>query len=122
MKSISCILHKLVHDLLSCQDASFDTFFIIININAQVQRMVVAHTRSELKKMQSYQQQQLYLKTVSIHNYLQLTEIKNILFKKEPVILIARLTPLMLEDPEEGGKLLNDLYSPALRIITPFSD
>lgn len=79
MKSISCILHKLVHDLLSCQAASFDTFFIIITINAQVQRMVVAHTRSELKKIQSYQlqQQTIYLKTVSIQNYLQLTEIKN---------------------------------------------
>jgi SepF-like predicted cell division protein (DUF552 family) len=77
--------------------------------------MVVAHTRSELKKMQSYQKQQLYLKTVSIRNYLQLREIKNILFKKEPVILIARLTPIMLEDPEEGAKLLNELYSVAVK-------
>jgi SepF-like predicted cell division protein (DUF552 family) len=77
--------------------------------------MVVAHTRSELKKMQSNQQQPLYLKTVSIRNYLQLTEIKNILFKKEPVILIARLTPIMLEDPEEGAKLLNELCSVAVK-------
>jgi SepF-like predicted cell division protein (DUF552 family) len=78
--------------------------------------MVVARTRSELiKKMQSNQQQPLYLKTVSIRNYLQLTEIKNILFKKEPVILIARLTPIMLEDPEEGAKLLNELCSVAVK-------
>jgi SepF-like predicted cell division protein (DUF552 family) len=77
--------------------------------------MVVGRTRSELKKMQSYQKQPLYLKTISIRNYLQLREIKNILFKKEPVILIARLTPLMLEDPEEGGKLLNELYIVAVK-------
>jgi SepF-like predicted cell division protein (DUF552 family) len=77
--------------------------------------MVVAHTRSELKKIQSYQKQPLYLKTVTIRNHLQLTEIKNILFKKEQVILIARLTPIMLEDPEQGGKLLNELYSAAVK-------
>ena len=75
--------------------------------------MVVARTRSELKKMQSYQMQPLYLKTISIRNYLQLKEVKNILFKKDPVILTIRIIPIMLEDPEEGGKLLNDLYSPA---------
>jgi SepF-like predicted cell division protein (DUF552 family) len=77
--------------------------------------MVVARTRSELKKMQSNQHQPLYLKTVSIRNYLQLTKIRNNLFKKEPVILIARLTPIMLEDPEEGAKLLNELYSVAVK-------
>ena len=32
--------------------------------------MVVAHTRSELKKIQSYQKQPLYLKTVTIRNYI----------------------------------------------------
>jgi SepF-like predicted cell division protein (DUF552 family) len=77
--------------------------------------MVLACTRSELKKMQSYQKQPLYLKTMSIRNYLQIKEIKNILFKKEPVILIARLTPIMLEDPEHGGKLLNELYIAAVK-------
>jgi SepF-like predicted cell division protein (DUF552 family) len=78
--------------------------------------MVVARTRSELiKKMQSNQQQPLYLKTLSIHNCLQLTEIKNILLKKEPVILIARITSIMLEDPEQGGKLLNELYCVAVK-------
>jgi SepF-like predicted cell division protein (DUF552 family) len=71
---------------------------------------------SELKKIPpSYQQRQLYLKTVSIHNCSQLTELKNIIGKEEPVILIARITPIMLEDPEQGGKLLNELYSVSVK-------
>ena len=58
----------------------------------------------------------LYLKTISIHNSLQLTEIKkNLLYKKEPVILIARITPIMLKSPEEGAKLLNELYFTAIK-------
>jgi SepF-like predicted cell division protein (DUF552 family) len=77
--------------------------------------MVVARTKPELKKMQSYQKQPLYLKTVSIRNYLQLTEIKSILSKKEAVMLIVRITSIMLEDPEQGGKLLNELYSVAVK-------
>ena len=68
----------------------------------------------ELKKIPSHQKQ-LCLKTVSIHDYLQLTEIKNVIGKKEPVIMIARITSLMLEDPEQGGKLLNELYSVAVK-------
>jgi SepF-like predicted cell division protein (DUF552 family) len=44
-----------------------------------------------------------------------LTEIKNIIGKKEPVIMIARITSLMLKDPEQGGKLLNELYSVAVK-------
>jgi SepF-like predicted cell division protein (DUF552 family) len=59
-------------------------------------------------------QQQLCLKTLSIHNYLQLSELKrSILDKNEPVILIARITPIMLDNPEDGHKLLNELYSMA---------
>jgi SepF-like predicted cell division protein (DUF552 family) len=61
-------------------------------------------------------QQQLCLKTLSIHNYLQLSELKrSILDKNEPVILIARITPIMLDNPEDGHKLLNELYSMAMK-------
>src|SRR5437763_6108088 len=69
---------------------------------------------NELIKIPS-QQKQLCLKTVSIHEYLQLMELKNIIGKKEPVIMIARITSIMLEDPEQGGKLLNELYSVAVK-------
>jgi hypothetical protein len=87
--------------------------------------MVVAHTRSELKKIQSYlqQQQTMYLKTVSIHNYLQLTEIKNEYFiQKGSSNPDCQDYTYNVRRSRGGGKLLNDLYSPALRIITPFSD
>jgi SepF-like predicted cell division protein (DUF552 family) len=69
--------------------------------------------RDELK-IPSHQKQ-LCLKTVSIHDYLQLTEIKHIIGKKDPVIMIARITSIILEDPEQGGKLLNELYSVAVK-------
>ena len=56
-------------------------------------------------------QRQLCLKTLSIHNYLQLAELKrSISDKNEPIILIARITPIMLDNPEEGHKLLKELY------------
>jgi SepF-like predicted cell division protein (DUF552 family) len=61
-------------------------------------------------------QQQLCLKTLSIHNYLQLSVLKrSILDKNEPVVLIARITPIMLDNPEDGHKLLNELYSMAMK-------
>ena len=73
---------------------------------------------SSLRQEQQKKQQHdlLYLKTISIHNSLQLTEIKkNLLYKKKPVILIARITPIMLKSPEEGAKLLNELYFTAIK-------
>jgi SepF-like predicted cell division protein (DUF552 family) len=38
----------------------------------------------------------LYLKTVSAHDYSQLSELKENLFGNKPTILIARITPIML--------------------------
>jgi SepF-like predicted cell division protein (DUF552 family) len=55
----------------------------------------------------------LYLKTVSIHDYSQLSELKENLFGNKPTILIARITPIMLGNPESGRKLLNELCSAA---------
>ena len=55
----------------------------------------------------------LYLKTVSVHDYAQLSELKENLFGNKPTILIARITPIMLENPESGRKLLNELCSAA---------
>jgi SepF-like predicted cell division protein (DUF552 family) len=53
----------------------------------------------------------LYLRTVSIHDYSQLSELKHSLIGNKPIILIARITPIMSQNPESGGKLLNELYS-----------
>ena len=43
---------------------------------------------------------QLCLKTISIHDYSQLSELKNYILGEKQVILIARITPLMEKDPE----------------------
>ena len=62
------------------------------------------------------QRQQLSLKTISIHNHSQLLEIeKSFLQQKEPVILIARITPLALKDPDELGKFVSGLYAFAVK-------
>jgi SepF-like predicted cell division protein (DUF552 family) len=55
----------------------------------------------------------LFLKTVSIHDYSQLSELKENLLGNKPTILIARITPIMLGNPESGRKLLNELCSAA---------
>lgn len=55
----------------------------------------------------------LYLKTVSIHAYSQLSELRENLLGNKSTILIARITPIMLGNPESGRKLLNELCSAA---------
>jgi SepF-like predicted cell division protein (DUF552 family) len=62
------------------------------------------------------QQQQLYIKYVSIHEYSQLSQLKDYFsYDKQPIILIARITPIMLKNPEEGMKLVNELYLAATK-------
>lgn len=74
-------------------------------------RQVRQLTEIALLSQSRTSQQQLCLKTLSIHNYLQLAELKrSVSDKNEPVILIARITPIMLDNPEDGHKLLNELY------------
>jgi SepF-like predicted cell division protein (DUF552 family) len=58
---------------------------------------------------------QLWLKTVSVHSYSQLQELEHDFCRKEPVILIARITPIFTKSMEEGTKLVNDLYSAATK-------
>jgi SepF-like predicted cell division protein (DUF552 family) len=73
---------------------------------------------TEIALLREYRtsQQQLCLKTLSIHNYLQLSELKrSISDKNEPIILIVRITPIMLDNPKDGHKLLNELYLIAMK-------
>jgi SepF-like predicted cell division protein (DUF552 family) len=56
---------------------------------------------------------QLCLKTISIHDYSQLSELKNYILGEKQVILIARITPLMEKDPDTGYRLMADLYCSA---------
>jgi SepF-like predicted cell division protein (DUF552 family) len=61
-------------------------------------------------------QQQLYIKCVSIHEYSQLSQLKDYFsYDKQPIILIARITPIILKNPEEGMKLVNELYLAATK-------
>ena len=60
-------------------------------------------------------QLQIWLKTVSVHSYSQLPEIQDDFCRKEPVILIARITPIFTKSMEEGTKLVNELYSAATK-------
>jgi SepF-like predicted cell division protein (DUF552 family) len=61
-------------------------------------------------------QQQMYIKCVSIHEYSQLSQLKDyFLYDKQPIILIARITPTILKNPEESMKLVNELYLAATK-------
>lgn len=62
----------------------------------------------------TYSQQQLYIKTISIHNYSQLQDLKQNLpvgDEDSLTILIAGISPLMSKDPDAAAKLVNELYN-----------
>jgi SepF-like predicted cell division protein (DUF552 family) len=55
-------------------------------------------------------QQQLSLKTTSVHNYSELSEIEKTLLQQQSTILIVRISSLALKDPQELDKFANQLY------------
>jgi len=74
-----------------------------------VRRSIVRQvTESKFKKPTP--QQRLYIKTISIHSSSQLEDLKENLSGKEPIILIARIAPIVSRDPEAASKLVNELY------------
>ena len=60
-------------------------------------------------------QLQIWLKTISVYSYSQLPELEDDFCRQEPVILIARITPIFTKSIEEGTRLLNELYSLATK-------
>ena len=72
-------------------------------------RTVRQVTQSKFKKTSP--QERLYIKTISIHSISQLENLKENLSGKEPIILIARIAPIVSRDPEAASKLVNELYS-----------
>lgn len=60
----------------------------------------------------AYAQKRLYVKTISIHDYSQLQDLKQSLLEGQDsiTILIARITPIMAKDPDAAAKLVNELY------------
>ena len=68
--------------------------------------------KSEEKK----EEQLLWLRTISIHSYSQLSELQDhFCDNKEPAILIARITPIVTKNIEETMKLINEVYSMATK-------
>jgi SepF-like predicted cell division protein (DUF552 family) len=61
------------------------------------------------------QKQQLCLKTICIHNHLQLSELIDIFLRKERVILIVRISPFAVKDPEARIDIVNELYKHATK-------
>jgi SepF-like predicted cell division protein (DUF552 family) len=61
------------------------------------------------------QKQQLCLKTICIHNHLQLSELIDIFLRKERVILIVRISPFAVKDPETRIDIVNELYKHATK-------
>jgi SepF-like predicted cell division protein (DUF552 family) len=64
----------------------------------------------ELKK-----QHQLCLKTICIHNCSQLSEVLDIFSRKESIILIVRVSPTLIKDPETRIDLVNEIYKHAIK-------
>ena len=62
-----------------------------------------------------YHEQQLRLTATSIHDHSQLSEMKKRLLQREPIILIARIAPLALKDPEGVSKLVSELHTTATK-------
>ena len=62
------------------------------------------------------EEQLLWLRTISIHSYSQLSELQDhFCDNKEPAILIARITPILTKNIEETMKLINEVYSMATK-------
>jgi SepF-like predicted cell division protein (DUF552 family) len=96
------------------------------NISTEQQHLRTTSSSSKAnlreKSEEKKEEQQLWLKTISIHSYSQLSELQDhFCDNKEPVILIARITPIVTKNIEEAMKLINEVYSMATKKIICFS-
>jgi SepF-like predicted cell division protein (DUF552 family) len=73
-------------------------------------RIVKTPIRTKHKKI-APPQQQLCIKTTSIHNYSELKHLKNSLTNTQSMILIAKIKPIASKDPQAEDKLIKELYS-----------
>ncbi len=63
------------------------------------------------ESMSSHPNQQLCIKTISIHSYSQLQGLKESLEVRDPaIIMIVRIASIASKDPDAAMKLLNELY------------
>jgi SepF-like predicted cell division protein (DUF552 family) len=71
--------------------------------------------QSKLKLKESSPEHGLCIKNVSMHDYSQLPKLKDNFLHKDPFILIARITPILLKNPEKEASLVNEIYSAAIQ-------
>ena len=64
-----------------------------------------------LSPSSQHQQQQLFIKTTSIHNYSELKHLKESLTNTQSMILIAKIKPIVSKDRQAEDKLVKELYS-----------
>jgi SepF-like predicted cell division protein (DUF552 family) len=69
----------------------------------------------KLKLKESSPEHGLCIKNVSMHDYSQLSKLKDNFLHKEPFILIARITPIVSKNPEKKASLVNEIYSAAIQ-------
>jgi SepF-like predicted cell division protein (DUF552 family) len=94
----------------------FDTFFVIIKIIYNywlvTAKIIKQPTRiKSTKTTPPHQQQQLSIKTTSVYDYSQLEQLKESLSGTQPIILIARIKPIVSKDSQAKPKLVKELYS-----------
>jgi SepF-like predicted cell division protein (DUF552 family) len=92
----------------------FETFYyylVYFLLLTYVRQKIIREQTSPRYKKAESPNQQLSIKTTSIHNYSQLEHLKESLTDTQPIILIARIKPIISKDPEAEVKLVKDLYS-----------
>ena len=75
-------------------------------------QLLITQTKPKQKQQE---QQQLCLKTICLHNHSQLSELIDIFLRKELVILIIRISPFAIKDPEARIDIVNEIYKQATK-------
>jgi SepF-like predicted cell division protein (DUF552 family) len=74
-------------------------------------KIIKQPTKLKSTKTTAQQQQQLSIKTTSVYDYSQLEQLKESLSGTQPIILIARIKPIVSKDSQAKPKLVDELYS-----------
>ena len=82
-----------------------------ITIDSYEDRLVKPSTHKKHKKIDHSPQQQLCIKTTSVHDYSELKYLKESLTSTQSMILIAKIKPIVSKYPQAEDRLVNELYS-----------
>ena len=75
-------------------------------------QLLITQTKPKQKQQE---RQQLCLKTICLHNHSQISELIDIFLRKELVILIIRISPFAIKDPEARIDIVNEIYKQATK-------